>query len=202
MQAATVAQALVLAAEAHPGLRALLLDDAGALRAYYSAFVGDVDMRSLGGMAAHLGADDVLTIVPPIAGGGGAGPGAQASSPEEPSAEWLRDARAHAEHAYPEEACGLVLRTPEGKLEARPARNLAPDPRRHFDIAPEALLDALERGALHGFYHSHPDGSASPSAQDLELLELWGSEVEWTVISVESGRAGAARSYSLRNAIS
>jgi len=79
---------------------------------------------------------------------------------------------AEAERAHPRECCGLLLGTAAGRIDsARPARNLAPDPARHFEIDPQALVDAhrAERQGgplLLGYYHSHPTGIARPSATD------------------------------------
>lgn len=77
----------------------------------------------------------------------------------------------HAAHATPEEACGLLLGTSHGILEARPTANVAPDRQRHFEIDPAALIAAhrAEREGgpeLIGYYHSHPTGLPEPSATD------------------------------------
>ena len=83
-----------------------------------------------------------------------------------------------AARAHPQEACGLLLgeRGADGQeriTAIRPATNVAPDPRRHFEIDPAVLIAALraEREgmgdlALLGYYHSHPTGAAVPSATD------------------------------------
>lgn len=78
---------------------------------------------------------------------------------------------AEAADAHPHECCGIL--TGEGDRIARvvPAPNVHPDPECHFEIDPRALIDALkaERAggpAVLGYYHSHPDGAARPSATD------------------------------------
>lgn len=69
------------------------------------------------------------------------------------------------------EICG-ILRGSDGRIiAAEPARNVAVDPARHFEIDPAALFVALRdarRGGMPvlGWYHSHPSGSADPSATD------------------------------------
>jgi proteasome lid subunit RPN8/RPN11 len=78
---------------------------------------------------------------------------------------------AHAVQTAPEEACGLLLGEDGRVLEARPAVNVAADKNRHFEIDPQALIDAhrAERGGgpqLIGYYHSHPSGPPEPSATD------------------------------------
>lgn len=69
------------------------------------------------------------------------------------------------------EICGILRGTGERITAAEPARNVAADPARHFEIDPAALFAALRdarRGgaAILGWYHSHPSGSADPSATD------------------------------------
>jgi proteasome lid subunit RPN8/RPN11 len=76
-----------------------------------------------------------------------------------------------AARALPDEACGLLLGQ-GGRIErAVPCANVHPDPARHFEIDPAALIAAhrAARGggpALLGYYHSHPAGRAEPSATD------------------------------------
>ena len=78
---------------------------------------------------------------------------------------------ANAAQAAPEEACGLLLGEGGHIAEARPAANVAADRIRHFEIDPQALIDAhrAERQGgpqLIGYYHSHPSGVAEPSSTD------------------------------------
>ena len=88
--------------------------------------------------------------------------------------------------AAPLECCGLLLGR-GGKIEqARPAANIAPDPARHFEIDPAALL-AAHRAArnggpqLIGYYHSHPAGHPVPSATDCEHAS--GDGRAWAIIA-------------------
>jgi len=95
---------------------------------------------------------------------------------------------AEAAQAAPGEACGLLLgpsnRDGGERIEqARPAANVALDPARHFEIDPQALIDAhrAERGGgpqLLGYYHSHPSGPPEPSKTDREMAsgdgKVWG----------------------------
>jgi proteasome lid subunit RPN8/RPN11 len=96
-----------------------------------------------------------------------------------------------------EEICGLLLGQP-GHIEAlRPARNVAADRRRRFEIEPARLLAVHReaRGLGHrviGHYHSHPDGSALPSARDaaravqdgqLWLIVAGGSVTAWRAVA-------------------
>ena len=76
-----------------------------------------------------------------------------------------------AELALPEEACGLLLGR-AGRIEQVVAvRNVHPTPNTHFEIEPQALIDAhrAEREGgrcVVGYYHSHPQGAAEPSPTD------------------------------------
>jgi proteasome lid subunit RPN8/RPN11/predicted GIY-YIG superfamily endonuclease len=77
----------------------------------------------------------------------------------------------HAEQSAPQEACGLLLGEGERITQARPAANIAPDPVRHFEIDPQALVDAHRAARsggpqVVGYYHSHPAGPAEPSTTD------------------------------------
>ena len=68
--------------------------------------------------------------------------------------------------------CGLLFGDDRMIEEAEPCRNVAVDPSRTFEIDPAALFAALraERGGgqrLIGYWHSHPNGSTSPSATDV-----------------------------------
>ena len=79
------------------------------------------------------------------------------------------------------EICGLLLGD-SGKIsEVRPARNIANNPARTFEVDPRMLFAAMkaERAGgpkIVGHYHSHPNGSAEPSERDGESAEpgsLW-----------------------------
>jgi proteasome lid subunit RPN8/RPN11 len=91
--------------------------------------------------------------------------------PDELAAEILQAAA----RTYPNEACGLIEGTDGADgwhaLAVHESLNLAKDPTRHFLIDPElqfALLKKLRGGErrIIGCFHSHPDGSAKPSATD------------------------------------
>lgn len=70
-----------------------------------------------------------------------------------------------------EEVCGLLLGTGSRVERLVPARNVARDPARSFEIDPATLLAAHReaRGnglAVIGHWHSHPNGRREPSARD------------------------------------
>ncbi len=96
--------------------------------------------------------------------------------------EVLAEILAHAEAAAPDEACGLLIGTGSDILSATPAANVAADPSRSFEIDPATLLRVHREGRgqgrrVVGWYHSHPNGSAHPSATDaaraVEDGKLW-----------------------------
>jgi adenylyltransferase/sulfurtransferase len=66
---ATVGEVLAQVARAHPRLGARLLDDAGQVRRYVGIFLGDDEVRELGGLGAGVRDGDRLLLVPAIAGG-------------------------------------------------------------------------------------------------------------------------------------
>jgi proteasome lid subunit RPN8/RPN11 len=79
--------------------------------------------------------------------------------------------RSDASRRAPEEACGLLFGRDGLVVRAEPARNVAADPIRRFEIDPAALLTAHRRAReendpLLGCYHSHPGGRAEPSHED------------------------------------
>ena len=73
--------------------------------------------------------------------------------------------------AHPRECCGILLGE-QGRITAfQPSANVHLRPETHFEIDPQALIDA-HRAARQGgpqvvgYYHSHPNGLARPSATD------------------------------------
>jgi proteasome lid subunit RPN8/RPN11 len=114
--------------------------------------------------------------------------------------------RRHGETDYPNECCGLLI----GVLSANgakrvdevvPLSNVREQDARHnrFLIAPEDLLRgeryARERQReIIGFYHSHPDHPAVPSAFD--LANAW-PVYSYVIVSVRDGHAGSIQSWEL-----
>jgi proteasome lid subunit RPN8/RPN11 len=115
----------------------------------------------------------------------------------------------HAETAYPEEACGLMIgrRGRSGVIgvsRVEPSPNLAPDNRRErFEVDP-ALRLRLERAlrgsgeAIVGHYHSHPEHPARPSASD--RARAYEPELIWLIVSVVNGEAVACGAHQYREA--
>lgn len=79
--------------------------------------------------------------------------------------------RAAAAAAHPREACGLLMGEDCQIMAIRETANVHPAPATHFEIDPQALIDAhrAARGGgpqVIGYFHSHPSGPAEPSATD------------------------------------
>jgi len=70
VNAATIADALDLLTEAHPGLRKHLFTEEGKLRAFVNLYFNDEDVRYLPAKEqTEVSAADTLSIIPSIAGG-------------------------------------------------------------------------------------------------------------------------------------
>ena len=87
------------------------------------------------------------------------------------TAEMLAAVRHAAAVAAPEECCGILLGHGATISAAVAARNVHPAPRTHFEIDPQALIDAHRAARaggpqVLGYYHSHPAGPPEPSATD------------------------------------
>ncbi|GGD42078.1 M67 family metallopeptidase [Croceicoccus pelagius] len=98
---------------------------------------------------------------------------------------------AEAAAAHPHECCGILLGI-DGRIEnAVPCANVHPEPARHFEIDPSALIaahKAARAGGLQvlGYYHSHPTGYAEPSATDRAMAA--GDGRVWAIAA--GGRIG------------
>lgn len=53
----------------HPGFRARVLDDNGAIRTYVNVYIGDDDARSKGGTSAAVPDGSEVMVIPAMAGG-------------------------------------------------------------------------------------------------------------------------------------
>ena len=65
----SVGSALASLVELHPSLKSQLYTDEGRLRAFVNVYLNDEDVRFLEKMETIVKADDVISIVPSIAGG-------------------------------------------------------------------------------------------------------------------------------------
>ncbi|MDE2434679.1 MAG: M67 family metallopeptidase [Sphingomonadales bacterium] len=93
---------------------------------------------------------------------------------------------AEATRAHPAECCGLLLGTGDRIDAVLPVANVHPEPLRHFEIDPAALIAAhraARRGGpeVAGYYHSHPDGRAEPSTVDRDAAS--GDGRIWAIVA-------------------
>ena len=110
--------------------------------------------------------------------------------------------RRHASAAYPEECCGMLLGRRNSVLHVVPAPNTADpanrrttyaiDPREILRVDREARTKNLE---IIGYYHSHPDHPAVPSATDRALA--W-EGILYLIIPATATGSGEPRAWKLR----
>ena len=86
----------------------------------------------------------------------------------------------------PLEACGLLLGRDALIGLVRPTPNIHPTPATHFEIDPQALIDAhraarVGGAQIIGYYHSHPKGEAAPSATDRAMA--MGDGLVWAIVA-------------------
>jgi len=65
----TIAELIDSLEQNHPGLKARVLDDTGALRRFVNVYVGDDDVRFIGGLEAPVVDGAQVSIIPAVAGG-------------------------------------------------------------------------------------------------------------------------------------
>jgi S-sulfo-L-cysteine synthase (O-acetyl-L-serine-dependent) len=125
-------------------------------------------------------------------------PGAALRLPVEVRAE----IQAHGVATYPDECCGVLLGPKDGTVTDfwRLDNSTDLERRRRFLIGPDdyrhAEARAAERGLdIVGFYHSHPDHPAEPSAFD--LAHAW-PNLSYAIVSIRQGAPREMRSWRLR----
>ena len=97
--------------------------------------------------------------------------------------------------AHPLEACGLLLGEGEAVAKVRTCANVHPRPESHFEIDPQALIDAHRSARaggpqVLGYWHSHPSGLPEPSATD--RAHGTGDGRVWAIVALDraGGRVG------------
>jgi proteasome lid subunit RPN8/RPN11 len=116
------------------------------------------------------------------------------------SAEAEAEIRRHAAETYPNECCGALIAANGTIVEAFRLPNTTDEgARRRFLIGPGdyrlAEARARERRAtLAGFYHSHPDHPARPSAHD--LAQAW-PNLAYIIVAVHEGTPGDLKTWRL-----
>ncbi len=110
--------------------------------------------------------------------------------------------RRHAESEFPEEGCGVLIGVREASLvrisDVVCAANIAEgDRRRRYQVAWEALFTAYRRAqtagrTVVGVFHSHPDGTDSPS--DVDIREALDGLI-YIIVPMREGLAGTPRAW-------
>ncbi len=110
--------------------------------------------------------------------------------------------------SYPHECCGFLIgRIEDGDARriarVEPVENAREDEAKHnrYLIAPERFM-AVERNArkdgldVLGFFHSHPDAPARPSAFDVEQAWPW---YIYVIVSIEQGEPADMTAWTLQD---
>jgi proteasome lid subunit RPN8/RPN11 len=110
----------------------------------------------------------------------------------------------HLRSVYPAEGCGLLAIPLQGDAVTRlyPIRNIADEPRRQYLGEPLELLTAFlemerENWRLGAIFHSHPDGAAWPSAEDVRLAYY--PTALTLIVSLARPEAPAMRLFAIRD---
>jgi proteasome lid subunit RPN8/RPN11 len=118
------------------------------------------------------------------------------------TAEALEDIRRHGAATFPHECCGALIASGGVITEAFALENTTTEgAARRFRVGPDEYRLAEKRarergGSLVGFYHSHPNEPARPSAYD--LAHAWPNLV-YVIISVRSGTPADITAWHLRD---
>ncbi len=105
----------------------------------------------------------------------------------------LNQMKQHLEQTYPYEGCGVMLGKDNTATEIYRGTNIRQERQEdRFVLDPADIVQAekyaKKRGIdVLGFYHSHPDHPARPSATDLE--SAWESYY-YIIVSIEKGKMG------------
>ncbi|AJY74494.1 Mov34/MPN/PAD-1 family protein [Paenibacillus beijingensis] len=122
--------------------------------------------------------------------------------------EQIQEINKHAEEDYPYECCGILFGqfgadNNKTVTQLRRSSNARQDEAKHnrFLISAEELMRSELYARKHGldivgFYHSHPDHPAIPSAFDLE--HAW-PLYSYIIVSVRAGEAGDLTSWELKH---
>jgi proteasome lid subunit RPN8/RPN11 len=108
--------------------------------------------------------------------------------------------RRHGAETYPHECCGALIGRDGVVTQTFPLPNTTEEgPRRRFLVRPSDYQQAERQAAalgadLLGFYHSHPDHPAIPSAFDREHAWPW---YAYVIVPVHDARPGVPRAWRL-----
>jgi proteasome lid subunit RPN8/RPN11 len=103
-----------------------------------------------------------------------------------------------------QECCGLLAGRDGVITHVFPAENVAADPAKSYEIAPQEvfrLMREFRAAGLEflGIYHSHPKGENVPSARDVELAYY--SEEVYFILSPRLDAKKPVRAFSIRDGV-
>ena len=113
----------------------------------------------------------------------------------------VRQLLSEAQHSPSAEVCGLISARDGEPFRVYPVPNVSQTPARFFTMDPKSQIHAMRsmRDAgeeLFAIYHSHPDGPATPSAEDLAQAAYPGAL--YLIISLQPKHAPTLRAFWLR----
>jgi proteasome lid subunit RPN8/RPN11 len=116
------------------------------------------------------------------------------------SADAIATIRSHGVETFPYECCGALIDV-NGTVEAFKLENTTSGGPRRFRIGPDGYRQADKHareigGTLVGFYHSHPNEPARPSAYDLE--HAW-PNLSYVIISIRAATPAEVTVWHLRD---
>jgi len=108
----------------------------------------------------------------------------------------------HARRQPHRECCGLLAGRDGVITQAFPAKNVAADPVRNYEIAPKEIVRLLRefrerRLGFLGIYHSHPNTENVPSPKDIELAYY--SEAIYFIVTPRPYAENPIRAFSIRD---
>lgn len=110
----------------------------------------------------------------------------------------------HARSQPHRECCGILAGRDGLITQAFPAKNVAPDPVRNYEISPNEILHLMKelrnrRLELLGIYHSHPHwlDTNEPSVKDIALAHH--SEVIYFIVTPRPYAPTPIRAFSIRD---
>lgn len=93
----------------------------------------------------------------------------------------LRAIERAAKKSYPEEACGLIIRTKRGFAPVV-CQNVAKDPGNNFTISTSEFSAAADKGEVVAVWHTHVEISSEPSAIDIHGCNA--TALNWFIFSI------------------
>lgn len=97
------------------------------------------------------------------------------------SSAMVKTMNAEAEKAYPNEACGVLVKRGKKSMVVV-CKNVAAEPRYNFTIDPAEYSRVADGGEIIGIWHSHVDQSPEPS--DADRVGCEAVELPWFIVSV------------------